>query len=151
MDTAEYFAIVKRWEEQYGIPSKRTRFNYDPTKVSACCLKCGQQKMKMARHHKANDFFFALWFPDWYAARYVQFLPDDTARLCDNCHGKIERYSEKLKKRLYVEFKFHQTKSNWNADRWKQWCEEWRAEFVLLFNKWIAIPKHHKRKRRKRR
>lgn len=150
MTSDEYFEIVKRWEDQYGLP-KKMRFSYDPTLVNACCLKCGEMKSKTSRHHKSNDFFFALWFPDWYAARYIQFLPTDCARLCDVCHGKIERYSVKLKKRLYVEFQFHKHKSNWNDTRWREWCEEWRKRFTDLFTRWIGIPQHHRRKRRKRR
>lgn len=154
MKTNAYFATVKEWERLYGVPSRAMRF--DPTEVRACCLKCGQMKPKMARHHKANDFFFALWFPHWYAKRYIEFRREDCAKLCDDCHHKIERYSERLKKELYEEYrkaKSHIFKTAKEAEEWwRAWCEEWRSRFVALFEKWIKQPhRKRKRKRKKRR
>ena len=144
MNKQEYFAIVKEWEEHYNIPNRV--FKYDPTELKLCCEKCTRHKKKMSRHHKGNDFFFALWMPDEYAARYLEFRREDCAKLCDRCHRNIELYSVRLKRRLYTEF--HKQKML-NEIITKEWCELWRAKFIKLYTRWINQPIRRKKKRAK--
>jgi hypothetical protein len=92
----EHHAQVKEWERKYGKPSNGLR-QFNPMLIKVCCSKCGKLRKRMSRHHKGAEFMFALRFPDWYAARYIRFLPEDCVRLCSTCHKKIERLTKPLK------------------------------------------------------
>lgn len=141
----EYGRIVDGWKQQYGVSDRRGAFRYDPSEVRASCAKCGKIKSKMGRHHKCNDFFFALWMPDIYAKRYVEFRKEDCVKLCNDCHRNIERYSKRLKEALYRDFNIVGIEN-----LTEEWAEKWRAQFGELFNRWISKPirKRHRRRRR---
>lgn len=145
MNKAEYFALVKEWERKYGVPSRA--FRYDPTQVKTCCRKCGQMRAHMSRHHKANDFFFALHFPDLYAARYIQFLDEDCDKLCDGCHKRCHEYFKALTKHLYDEFAaLKGTEVQPTIEEWQAWCERWKTAFRSAYTNWMARNKKHRRR-----
>ena len=139
MNESQYWLQIREWETTYGKP-KFGAGRYDPTLISATCVRCGKGSGRSSRHHKANDFFFALWMPDVYARRYIEFRPEDTARLCRRCHVNIERYSKPLKAALYAEFDA--------ANITVEWCEAWRLRFSTLFDKWLSRPLRRKKKRK---
>lgn len=137
-----YFAIVKEWERIYGKPARV--FRYDPTEIKACCRKCGKLRPKMSRHHTGNDFFFAQMLPDDFAARYIQFHKDDTAKLCDKCHKQAHHLYKPLMEKLWREL-------NEGGQKiiTKEWCQHWIDLFRAVFNRWVIKPPR-KRKRRRR-
>lgn len=147
MNKDEYFAIVKSWEKKYGVPSRA--FHYDPTEVKTTCQKCKQWKPKMARHHKANDFFFAYNFPALYAARYIQFHKEDCDKLCDKCHKICHKYFYALAQEMYLEFEGERRIIHRDSSFWQNWCDEWRDRFLELYNRWISKPPYKKRRRKK--
>lgn len=142
MNRKQYAEITKCWEQQYGVKSQA--FRYAPGEISLACVKCGHHRVGgMSRHHKANDFFFALWKPDLYAKRYLEFRREDCAKLCQRCHKAIENFSTRLKIELYEDFE------RFDKIVDEKWCEEWRAKFVALFERWLAKPtRKHKGKSR---
>lgn len=147
MTRAQYLRTIAIWEKKYGVKSRA--FSYSPREVKLTCEKCGiHTPGKMARHHKANDFFFALWAPDWYAARYLTFAPEDIAKLCQKCHNKVEKYYKGLKRELYHE---HSLIEMYGDKLTREWCEKWREKFRKLYEKWLKLParKSHKRKMKK--
>ena len=157
MNESQYWLQIREWETTYGKP-KFGAGRYDPTSISATCVRCGKGSGRSSRHHKANDFFFALWMPDVYARRYIEFRPEDTARLCRRCHVNIERYSKPLKAALYAEFG---AKGGTGPVKWEsisaankptwitvEWCEAWRLRFSTLFDKWLSRPLRRKKKRK---
>lgn len=97
MGQAEHLAQVREWERIYGKPKFGIRC-FNPADVRVCCAKCGKVRRHMSRHHKGAEFMFALYFPDLYAPRYIQFHKDDCIRLCSTCHKAIERITKPLKK-----------------------------------------------------
>lgn len=149
----QYYTIIETWKRLYGTP-EHGPFRYDPTELHVACAKCGKVKGKMSRHHKGNDFFFALYRPDLYAYRYMEFRKEDVVKLCNVCHRSVERYYDKLKKELYADY---------NARHWRneiltyttthlgppsqEWCETWRAKFVAMFDKWIKKPVRKKKRK----
>lgn len=142
MNIKEYAQVIDRWRKIYNVPY--TYEPYDPRRVKLVCMKCGRIKIKMGRHHKANDFFFALWKPELYAKRYIEFHPDDCDKLCNTCHRNIERYSAKLKKALYDDF----NRIGGVLAITQEWCEEWKVKFRELYAKWISkVPRKRKRKK----
>lgn len=137
MDLKEYQDIIDIWKRKFGAPP----FRYDPTTVKTCCKKCGRAKPMMSRHHKSNDFFFALWFPDWFAKRYIEFHPDDCDKLCKDCHNRCHKYFYKMAQDMYHQFAIERQAHTFAEDAfWRQWCAEWRGKFLTLYNKWIAMP-----------
>ncbi len=139
----DYFDRIKEWELIYGKPPPVIR-NTDLTAVKIACLRCGSIRKRMSRHHKGNDFFFAQMMPNIYAKRYIQFHPNDVARLCDTCHKRIHTYYKPLMERLQKEL-------NKNGTRiiTKEWCDGWMNRFREAFQQWLASP--YRKKRRKRR
>lgn len=140
MNKKEYFRLISIWEQRYGKP-KFGAMRYDPATITTACKKCDKAQGKSARHHKANDFFFALWMPNVYAARYIEFRKEDVDRLCDHCHKRVERHSERLKQELYADYNLHHEIT-------VEWCEEWRAKFLALYEAWLKKP-DRKRKKKK--
>lgn len=145
MNKAEYFELVKSWEVKYGKPAHGLQ-RYDPTQVKTCCAKCGGMRKKMARHHKANDFFFALHFPDLYAARYIQFLDEDCDKLCDGCHKRCHEYFKALTAHLYSEFAILKDDTTMTIEAWQAWCERWKDAFRSAYINWKARNKKHRRR-----
>lgn len=136
MSLARYRAQCLEWEETYGKP-ERGSFSWNPAETKTACAKCGKVKKKMNRHHICSDFIFALFRPDLYAKRYIEFRKEDTAKLCKNCHLQVERYYDPIKARMWQSYS-QQTCT-------EEWCEKWRAEFKKAFEKWLK-PKRKKRK-----
>lgn len=146
MNLAEYIVIVEGWRKKYGVSI--LAFKYDPTKVKTSCAKCKQWKPKMARHHKANDFFFAYNFPNLYARRYILFHPDDCDKLCDKCHEQCHKYFASLAAEMYLEFEGEKGIAH-DEGWWMEWCEKWKSRFLELYNKWISKPPYKRKRRRK--
>lgn len=142
MSIERYFAITKQWEKEYGVKSRS--FNYDITEARLCCLKCGKLKSKMSRHHTGNDFFFAQMMPQHFAARYIEFRKEDTAKLCDKCHKNAHRIYKPLLDELWAELNKHGQRIIT-----KEWCEKWMRKFRDRFNVWIKKPVRKKRRKRK--
>src|SRR5678809_1687866 len=80
--------------------------------------KCKKIKTKMQRHHKANDFFFAMAMPHIFAARYILFHSDDVDLLCASCHKSWHRYVEPKLVTMYDEYRMMPSKPD------KEWCED---------------------------
>ena len=137
MNKKEYFKLIAEWKLIYGTDSALRPFEYDPIGVRAACEKCWRIRAHMSRHHKNNLFFFALWQPDVYAKRYLEFNREECARLCDQCHKSCERYYEKLKQELYLEYQLI-VDHDGQVDRF--WCESWMQRFTVMFDKWITKP-----------
>lgn len=149
MGLAEYRAQVLEWQREYGVPARA--FRYDPTEVEASCRRCHKIRKKMSRHHICYDLFFARLRPDLYAARYIQFLKEDTAKLCDGCHKRIHEYYLPIVERMKDELRQFMIKRR--RDGWiptEEWCEKWRAEFKQAFEEWLATPLRRKLKKRKK-
>lgn len=88
---------VLRWRQQYP---QRTVGAHDPSIVSVYplrCVKCGRKsgKVRITRHHKGHEYFFAVAKPEWYAGRYIAFHAEDIVPLCSGgkktCHSKIHK------------------------------------------------------------
>lgn len=141
MIVSRYYAITKQWEKEYGVTKSRA-FNYDITEARLCCRRCGKLKKKMSRHHTGNDFFFAQMMPEHFAARYIQFRKEDTAKLCDDCHKLAHRMMKRYVAEIWDELHEHGQKIIT-----KEWCEAWMAKLRKEFEKWVVKPpKKRKRK-----
>jgi hypothetical protein len=140
---ASDFAIVKEWERIYGKPARA--FRYDPTELTVCCRKCGKLKKKMSRHHKGNDFFFAQMRPQDFAARYIEFRKEDTAKLCDGCHKLAHRLYKPLMEKVWWELY-----DGGQKIITKEWCEKWMTIFREVFDKWVVKAPRKRKKRRRR-
>lgn len=146
MSIERYFAIIKQWEKDYGNGAKARAFNYDITEARLCCRRCGKLKKKMSRHHTGNDFFFAQMLPEHFAARYIQFRKEDTAKLCDDCHKLAHRMMKRYMEELWIELQREGQKIIT-----KEWCEKWMNKMRKEFEKWVVKPpKKRKRKRHKK-
>lgn len=151
MNKTTYFQLVSSWERLYGVPSRA--FKYDPADVKTCCEKCQRMPPKMSRHHKANDFFFAMWFPDIFAADYIQFRKEDCAKLCNRCHISVERFYESVKQELYADFNARGG-VKWvlsvDKEEARAWAIIWRAKFITLFDRWLKKPIRKRKNPRQR-
>lgn len=136
MSLARYRAQCLEWERIYGKP-ERGSFNWNPADTKAACVKCGSVKTKMNRHHISSDFIFALFRPDLYAKRYIEFRKEDVAKLCKNCHIKVERYYDPIKRRMWNEYSIQTCTP--------EWCEKWRAEFRKAWEKFLKTQKKRKK------
>lgn len=83
----------------------------------------------MQRHHKGNDFFFALRAPDAFAARYLSFHHDDIAVLCTLCHRRIHKVYEP-----YIEDFFRQVASKGLSI---ELCILYKNVCTRIFNEWV--------------
>lgn len=101
--------FVRDWETQFGVADskfvKLTELwlckNFDLTYIRLTCEACGKATRALNRHHKANDFTFALLRRGKYARRYVQFLEEDVAYLCEDCHLEVHEHYASLDSELY--------------------------------------------------
>lgn len=137
MNKSQYWAIVEEWKALYGSKQDeldRPKYIYKPSKVKATCKKCDKAKRRMARHHKANDFFFAMILPSVYAARYIQFHPDDVDKLCEKCHKTWHRYLKPKLEQMYKEYKYF---ADLSAQEKLEWCELWRGRCLRWYSRWI--------------
>ena len=133
-----YNTIVNEWKIKY--PFKPIIQPYNPTADFSCCIRCGSRR-KLSRHHKGNDFYFATLRPDLYAARYIQFRPEDIAKLCDRCHKLVHTNYKKM----MLQVKHSQPYGLVT----QEWCDHWINEFRSWFDKWIQKPYTKRKKRRK--
>lgn len=159
----EYWGIVAEWKKLYGVPEPR----FKPvgfTKTIRVCKRCNKTKKKMHRHHKGNDFFFARRWPDRYAARYIQFHPDDIDILCNACHAKFHKHvNEVLNKRFnreLVERLMKLQMDNYNGydeddalyqylpQIPQEWTDKWKADYLKFYNNWLNPPKKKKGKQK---
>jgi hypothetical protein len=149
MNIKEYWAIIEEWRKLYGtLPSDiRRPADYNPTNVKLGCKKCKKIKTKMQRHHKANDFFFAMALPHIFAARYILFHPDDVDLLCASCHKSWHRYVEPKLVAMYDEYRMNF--GDLIAEDKKGWCEYWKIEIVKWYSKWVNKPLKRKKRRKK--
>lgn len=143
MNEAEYFEMVAEWKRKWPPPPKPYYINL--TEIRSACRKCGKNNGRMNRHHIASDFFFALHFPDHFAARYVEFHPDDVVKLCEHCHKTIHRYYDPVTQRMYKEF----AEIKANGEQFTlEWCEKWKDKFRKMFAKWIKTKPKRRRKKK---
>lgn len=152
MGLAEYRAQILEWQKTYGVPSRA--FRYDPTETEASCRKCGKMRKRMSRHHISHDLRFAVMRPDLYAARYIQFRKEDTAKLCSNCHTRVHEYYMPMLEQMRDELADRSVNPKFKGRRElivsEEWCEKWRAVFKEAFEKWVATPPRRKLKRKKK-
>lgn len=150
MNASQYYAIVEEWRKKYNIPRINNRQLappvYNPKAINTCCKKCGKVKHRMARHHKANDFFFAMILPDVYAKRYCEFHPADIDLLCNACHKAWHRYVEPKLKNMYEQSRYLDY-TRLTLDDQKKWCEEWKKQIRIWYGKWVIKPVHHKKRK----
>lgn len=132
----KYQSILARWRIQYKDqipPSKKGVKNTNLAKKKIKCAKCKRFKEKFNRHHKGNDFFWACLLPDIYAPRYIQFLEEDIAILCEKCHKELH-YGTFYKDILY-NFYLAMNDAKMVVD--KNLCDEYREKCIEMFNKWL--------------
>lgn len=138
LNRKRYWAIVSDWQQKYGNGKPPPKsYTYQPQKVRSVCRKCNNNKKKMQRHHKANDFFFAYALPEVYAARYIQFLEEDTDKLCEKCHKNWHRYIRPAIKDMYKEYAWFDSLP---LNEKKIWCETWRNKLLKWYEKWADKP-----------
>lgn len=141
MTLREYIAQVNEWRRRYGIqdipPPK-----YNPATVRLSCKKCGKMRARMNRHHKSNDYFFALQRPDLYAKRYIEYNREDCDVLCNKCHKNFHKYAKKLVVEMYKELDGLGLPSH-------EWCEMWKGRFLSKYNYWIKLPVRKRTRRRR--
>lgn len=135
MSLARYRAQCYEWEKKYGKP-ERGPFNWNPAETKTACTRCGKLKKKMSRHHICHDFTFALFRPDLYAKRYLEFRKEDTAKLCSNCHISCHRYYAPIVQLMYNEYTERKCT--------KEWCERWRTRFREAFDVFLKTYKRKK-------
>lgn len=130
---------IKQWREQYGVkPKPPPVFDIKNTRVGCFC--CGKQKAKMSRHHTGYDSLFADMRPDDFAARYVEFHPDDVERLCHYHHVRAHVAYGPLLAKLFAEIE-----NGGKKIITKRWCEQWRMRLRKRFYEWAErIQKRHK-------
>lgn len=127
MTKKEYFELIALWRAKYRV----IEIPHNPLFTKLTCAKCHKIKKKMHRHHKANDFMFARLHPEKFAARYVQFHPDDVVKLCARCHKEVHFQVYDV---LLAEMK-HDQKLRGTITT--NWCNAWKARFLQRFEEWI--------------
>jgi hypothetical protein len=98
-DIALYRKTVLEWKRKYGIP-KQT-FDLSRTSTIRYCERCKNSTRKITRHHKGDDYFYAIMLPDDFAPRYIQFLREDIVFLCSTCHNNAHKILDEIR----LEFK----------------------------------------------
>ena len=143
MRVSEYWAIVEEWRVSYSKPVEPKIKQYNPTRQKLACRKCGKIKAKMSRHHKANDFFFAIFLPEVYAERYIEFREQDIDKLCNRCHKNWHKYLQPKIKKMYEEMdeaKLLPSKKK------KEWADRWRNKCLQWYEAWVSKPIRRKTK-----
>lgn len=132
---------VIRWRKQYPPP----KVPYDPSKVRASPLRCEKCKSqwKVTRHHKGHEFYLAVIDEEAYAARYIQFRPEDIVPLCARCHERIHKlYSLiMMELRLYVNDCLSHVEADgtpiWNHKPSRLVLESFRKRMISRCNRWL--------------
>jgi hypothetical protein len=143
MKLSEYWMIVEEWRVQFKQPSKLTIKPYNPVKQKLACRKCGKIKQKVNRHHKANDFFFAIFLPEVYAERYIEFRAKDIDTLCRRCHRNWHKYLQPKIKKMYDEL---ESAKALPFSKKKEWADNWRNKCLQWYEKWVVKPIRRKAK-----
>jgi hypothetical protein len=136
---------VENWKKTYGLPAN---YNFNPINVTVVkrCVKCNSVRKRMARHHKGHEYLFACILPHVYAARYIQFLIDDVAWLCDRCHTRIHTLYKPIVDKVYgYIIRCNNQGKEYDVNR----LEAYRKEIIRIFVKWVAYRKKKKRKKRR--
>lgn len=145
MNFQTYKATIAEWTRLYPPPVTRKQFN--PVNVRSCCKRCGSSR-KVSRHHKGNDFYFACLRPDLYARDYIQFLPHQVEKLCDNCHKLVHKNYRKMMEQVKIDLEVAFSPPPLIPT--KEWCDYWMNEFRSWFDKWIQKPFRHRDRKRRR-
>lgn len=120
---------VAMWRKIYPPPAAplvKGQFNPASVRTALTCAKCGSPR-KVKRHHKGHEFLFAVIMPERYAARYVEFHPEDTVPLCDKHHKVIHRMYEPIIANVKAGGK----------DMTFEQLEAYRVRLVLKCNRWL--------------
>jgi hypothetical protein len=136
MNIKQWYKQIEEWKIKYGVTEQRHQ-RYDPTEIKLACAKCGKLKHRMARHHKANDYFFANLLPDVYAKRYLEFRKEDIDKVCSNCHKRWHQYIRPFMAKLYLEKDAQEVIT-------KEWCEFWRSAILERYEKWVKQKEKRK-------
>lgn len=143
LSLAEYQRTIAIWRSKYGVPPPPKTYGLRVEGSHACVKKkCGSLK-RTQRHHKGNDFWFACLFPDAFAARYIQFHPDDVAYVCEHHHKAVHKIYKLLMAQVYAE----KDAGFISEER----AREWMKVFRNAFDKWARYPAKKRKGKRKRR
>lgn len=95
------------------------------------CWNCGSSH-HINRHHMGSEFRLGIKC-QYYADRYIQFLPEDIYVLCKKCHANVHK-------------SYAATDVNFNAIKWKTLsgsairarCDNFRKQYRVVFQRWLA-------------
>ena len=147
---------VIRWRKLYGQPSPKV---YNPCGVKVSPLRCGKcsSTWKVTRHHKGHEFYLAVVDEATYAARYIQFRPEDIVPLCGRCHDKVHRLYMPIMSelRMYIEACFKCLDANdnpvWEYKPSVAVLESYRKRMISKCDRWlkgkIKKPTHSRKKK----
>lgn len=94
-DIALYRKTVLAWKHKYGTPKQS--FDLSRTSTIRYCERCDNSTKKITRHHKGDEYFYAIMLPDDFAPRYIQFLREDIVFLCSTCHNQIHKILDNVR------------------------------------------------------
>lgn len=143
-----YMATLASWRVKYGNKSPPRPASINLTRVRAGCCKRGcKEKGRTQRHHIGNDFWFACLLPHVFAARYIEFHPDDTAPLCEKHHKYVHKVYKRLMGLVYFELE-NMIHSQTPEDEFIAWSTFWKQNFRKEFERWRKRKPHRKRRKR---
>lgn len=140
----EWKANVDRWKAKYEY--KIRTFSPANIVVAKRCCKCGSIREKMHRHHKGHEYVFACLMEERYAARYIQFHPNDVDWLCFRCHKRAHTIYKRVMKALWDYVGLCERS---NMPLQYEALEEFRDAILAAYNRWIRYKKKKKRSRKK--
>lgn len=119
---------IQRWRKQYRVPARKPSTTNLTRLALRICKKC-ESKKDVHRHHKGNEYFFAVKWPGRYAERYVRFRRKDTVDLCSNCHEHIHVLYLPITYELLEEFekkgKMTRFRCDYYISRFTDECSTW--------------------------
>lgn len=142
----EWSETVERWKVKYGSSVQLRTFNPTSIMVVKRCCKCSSVRAKMSRHHKGHEYLFAVLMEERYAARYIQFHPDDVDWLCNRCHVRAHVIYQKVLKEVYDYVYLCQ---DTGKPLQYEVLESFRQRLIKTYLKWVAYKKKRKRRRKK--
>lgn len=130
------------WEWRQKWPFPKGKKPYDPTAIKvvihAECQRAGcKTKKNLQRHHKGNDFIFAVYWEHWYAERYIQFHPDDIAVLCKPCHQAVHKKYDVVMFKL----KFDILRAGGADQLKKEILDTYRQACITICDQWMKRGK----------
>lgn len=143
----EWKERVANWIRIYGReqPSVNSGCNLTMVTVVKKCAKCGKAKDKMQRHHIGSEMAFAKIMPEYYARRYVSFLPEDVVWLCSRHHKNVHVLYQPLMKPVYEYARVCQIE---NRIPNPHHLELLRQQIRKAFEIWIGRKPYKKRKKK---